>query len=48
MSEHAGFIIAAYAFTAFIVVTVILWTYFQHRAQSRALAALEAKLGRGA
>ena len=46
MSGHLGFIAAAYGFTAVVVVTLIVWSLAEYRAQSRALAQLEARLGR--
>jgi heme exporter protein D len=46
MSEHLGFIAAAYGFTALVIVTLIAWSLAEYRAQSRALAELEARLGR--
>ncbi len=46
MSEHLGFIAAAYGFTALVVAVLIVWSLAEYRAQSRALAELEARLGR--
>ena len=45
--SHAGYIIAAYGFTAFVVGALILWSILQYRAQARALETLETRLGRG-
>jgi heme exporter protein D len=44
LGPHAVFIVAAYAVTAVIVAALILRAVIDHRAQQRALAALE---GRG-
>jgi heme exporter protein D len=41
--QHAGFILAAYAVTALIVGGLILRAFWDHRAQSRALADLESR-----
>jgi heme exporter protein D len=46
MSGHVGFIAAAYGFTALVVATLVVWSLAEYRAQSRALAELEARLGR--
>jgi heme exporter protein CcmD len=46
MSDHAGFIIAAYAFTGLVVLALIVWSYVTYRAQSTALERLEARMGR--
>ena len=46
MSQHLGFIAAAYGFTALVVAGLIVWSLAEYRAQSRALAELEARLGR--
>jgi heme exporter protein D len=39
---HLGFILAAYAIGVAVVAGLILWTWADWRAQSRALKALEA------
>ena len=44
--SHAGYIIAAYGFTALVVGALILWSTLQYRGQARALEALEDRLGR--
>jgi heme exporter protein D len=41
MGAHAAFIAAAYGVAAIIVMGLILWVVADHRAQRRALAALE-------
>lgn len=46
MSDHAGYILAAYGFTALVIGALILWSILQYRAEARALEALEARLGR--
>jgi heme exporter protein CcmD len=46
MSDHAEYIIAAYAFTGAVVLVLIVWSYVSYRSQSTALARLEARLGR--
>jgi heme exporter protein D len=43
MAPHAGFILAAYAVTALVVGGLILRALLDHRAQTRALAELEAR-----
>ena len=43
---HFGFILAAYAIGFLVVGGLILWTILDHRAQTRALARLEARTGR--
>jgi heme exporter protein D len=43
VSEHWGFIIAAYALSALVVAGLVLATALDHRAQCRALSALEAR-----
>ena len=43
LGPHAGFILAAYGATAIVVLLVVLWVVLDHRAQRRALAALEAE-----
>jgi len=43
MSPHAGFILAAYAVTALVMGGLVLRAVLDHRAQSRALAELEAR-----
>jgi heme exporter protein D len=40
---HAGFILAAYAIGFAVVAGLILWTWADWRAQTRALKALEAR-----
>ena len=44
--SHTGYIVAAYGFTALVTGALILWSTLQYRAQTRALEALEARLGR--
>lgn len=47
LGPHAGFIVAAYAVAAVVIAALVAWVVLDHRAQSRALAELEAKgLGR--
>ncbi|MBY0260032.1 heme exporter protein CcmD [Methylobacterium sp.] len=41
LGPHAGFILGAYAFTALVVGWLILHALRDHRAQARALAALQ-------
>jgi heme exporter protein D len=43
LGPHAAFIVAAYAVTAFVVAGLIAWVVFDHRAQARALADLDAR-----
>ncbi|MBB3972953.1 heme exporter protein CcmD [Hansschlegelia beijingensis] len=43
---HLGFIVASYAIGLTVVVALIGWTILDYRAQSRALAELEARSGR--
>jgi heme exporter protein D len=43
MGAHAGFIMAAYAVAAAIVIALVLWVMADYRAQRHALAALEAR-----
>jgi heme exporter protein D len=40
---HASFISMAYGAAALVLAAVILWVWFDYRAQRRALAALEAQ-----
>jgi heme exporter protein CcmD len=40
---HTGYIVAAYAFTALVVVALIVWSVAQYRAQRHTLDALENK-----
>jgi heme exporter protein D len=41
LGTHAGFIIAAYGASALIILTLILWTIADYRAQLRDLAEME-------
>jgi heme exporter protein D len=43
MGPHAGFILAAYAVTAIVLAGLALRAFFDHRAQTRALAELESR-----
>lgn len=43
---HLGFIVASYAIGFAVIAGVTAWTILDHRAQSKALAALEARSGR--
>jgi heme exporter protein D len=43
LGPHAGFIIAAYAVTAAVVLGLIAWVIADRRAQTRALADLDAR-----
>ena len=43
MASHAGFILAAYAVAALVIGGLILRAALDYRAQSRALAELEAR-----
>jgi heme exporter protein D len=43
LGPHAVFILAAYAVTAAVVVGLIVWVMLDHRAQTRALADLDAR-----
>jgi heme exporter protein D len=43
LGPHAGFIIAAYAVTAVVLIGLTLWVIADHRAQARALADLDAR-----
>jgi heme exporter protein CcmD len=45
-AAHIGYVIAAYGAAAAVVVGLVLWTALRHRAETRALAALERRLGR--
>lgn len=42
LGPHAAFIVAAYAVAALTVIALIGWVAFDHRAQKRKLAKLEA------
>ena len=46
MTPHTGYIIAAYGFTAIVLAGLVIWSIAQYRGSARALAELEAKLGR--
>jgi heme exporter protein CcmD len=46
MNDHAFYIAAAYGFTALVTFALIAWTWGRYRSEAKALAALEAKLGR--
>lgn len=48
LGPHAGFVLAAYAFTALVVGGLILRAVQDRRAQARALAALQGGRGDGA
>lgn len=41
LGPHAGFIVAAYAMAALIVLALLVWVIADHRAQRRILARLE-------
>jgi heme exporter protein D len=43
LGPHAGFIVAAYATVAVVIGALVAWVVLDYRAQSRALAELEAK-----
>ncbi len=43
LGPHAGFILAAYAAAAVVVGALIAWVVLDFRAQTRALAELEAR-----
>ena len=43
LGPHSAFIIAAYAVAAAIIALLIAWVMVDHRAQRRALGALEAR-----
>ncbi len=43
MSQHAFFILSSYTITALVVAGLILRAVLDHRAQTRALAELEAR-----
>ena len=43
MSAHTGFIVAAYAMTAVVLVALVLWVVLDGRVQRRRLADLEAR-----
>ena len=43
LGPHAGFIIAAYALAALVVIGLIAWVLADHAAQRRLLADLEAR-----
>ena len=45
LGPHAGFIIGAYGFTALVIGGLIWRTLSDHRAQARALAALQGDAG---
>lgn len=44
LGPHGNFILAAYAAALIVLAALVLWVWLDHRAQRRALAALE---GRG-
>lgn len=46
MNNHFFYIAASYGFTAFVVIALIAWTLLRYRHESKALAAMESKLGR--
>ncbi|HVV95033.1 MAG TPA: heme exporter protein CcmD [Hyphomicrobiales bacterium] len=46
-ATHLGFVLAAYGAAAAVVLALVLWTALRHRAEARALAAMEKRLGRG-
>jgi heme exporter protein D len=43
LGPHADFILAAYAITAVVIAGLIIWVVADHRAQTRALAELDAR-----
>ena len=43
LGPHAAFIVAAYLITAIVVTGLVAWVVFDHRAQARALADLDAR-----
>jgi heme exporter protein D len=43
LGPHAGFIVAAYAAVALVLVALVAWVTADHRAQRRALAELDAQ-----
>ena len=43
LGPHAAFIVAAYAVATLVVAGLIAWVVFDHRAQARALADLDAR-----
>lgn len=43
LGTHANFILAAYGAALLALALLIFWVWFDYRAQSRALAALEAQ-----
>ncbi len=43
MSDHTGFIVAAYAVTAVVLVALVLWVALDARLQKRRLADLDAR-----
>jgi heme exporter protein D len=43
LGPHATFILAAYGAAALALLSLVLWVWLDHRAQRRALDALEAK-----
>jgi heme exporter protein D len=43
LGPHAVFIVASYAAAALLVLGLLVWVIADHRAQRRALAALEAR-----
>ncbi len=43
LGPHATFILAAYGAAALALLSLILWVWLDHRAQQRALDALEAQ-----
>ncbi|GJD95157.1 heme exporter protein CcmD [Methylobacterium iners] len=47
LGPHAGFIVAAYAFTTLVVGGLILNALRDHRAQKRTLATLQGETGEG-
>jgi heme exporter protein D len=48
LGPHESFIVASYAVTLVIVVSLIVWVIADHRRQQRALGELETRTGRGA
>ena len=46
MNPHTAYIVAAYGFTAVVLVILVAWNYREHRRQRAALSRLEQRLGR--
>jgi heme exporter protein D len=44
-APHEGYVVAAYAVTALVIVALVAWTALAYRSERRALGRLEARAG---